>query len=127
MKAYFDDVFAYAESRAINGEGMPEGGKLVNKKSNRAWVDEDEAEKALTKLIGRKKCFTEPKLLSPTQLEKVIKEEALGADVALKMNEYVHKPYTGVTLVSNKDKRQAVEPPRDALQIFEEYTDAQEV
>lgn len=69
--------FAYSE--AERGKHIP-GYKLVEKRGSRKWSDDEE--KTIRTIVKRAKLnpdlfFTEPKLLSPAQVEKVLKEHDL--------------------------------------------------
>lgn len=81
--------------------GEVPGWKLVQKRSTRKWIDEqDTAFRART--IYGSKAFTEPKLLSPAQMEKIS-----GKDW---VNEQVTNESSGTTVVPEDDKRPAVKP-----------------
>jgi hypothetical protein len=103
-----DSWLREVESRAFEelqrGEEYP-GFKLVRKKTNRAWPTED-ADKLKKLLIGagmpaKTNIFKEPEVLSPAQLEKLIKDKGIVAMVA-------QKPEGGLTMASSSDPREAI-------------------
>ncbi len=94
-----------------------DGFKLVAKKSNREWPDLTEPEiLKLLKKNGLKaknvidECFTNPKLLSPAQMEKLP-----GGKEAV--NAIAVKPDNGLTVAAESDRREAVTP---AISDFED-------
>jgi len=94
-KAARETAFARAEKGAKIA-----GWKLVKARANREW--KEGVEKLAKKVFG-KRAFTEPKLLSPAQLEKLPK----GKDFA---TEHSFKPDVGTQLVPDKDARQEAGP-----------------
>jgi hypothetical protein len=93
------------------GEGLP-GFKLVRKKTNRAWIDEDAVKTKLQELkIPPKEYYTEPKLKGPAQIEKI---KAVGKKVVAEM---VFKPEGGLTVAPDCDPRPEAPPP--VLTTFE--------
>jgi hypothetical protein len=97
------------------------GWKLVRKKANRAWKpDVDPATVLTEKGIPREKLFTEPKLKSPAQVEKIGKEaKVLVAALA-------HKPEGGITVAPASDPREAVDVSAAAAADFDEVADGAE-
>lgn len=85
-----------AYERAMKGNPPP-GWKLVGKRATRKWNDEAEV---CTQLLGTDECFTEPKLKSPAQVEKV-----LGKKKFKEIEEFVSAVSSGYTLVKESDKR----------------------
>ena len=99
--------FKAVESMAfqIANSGIPiEGYKLVKKRANRVWKYEpDELERVLIQSNGNKKdtnWFTEPKMKSPAQLEKIFGKDFIG--------NLCETPDNGNTLVPISDRRQEV-------------------
>lgn len=85
------------------------GYKLVNKRPTRKYID---AGKVLTSLKRRKgiapeEYLTEPKLLSPAQLEKKLKKN--HPKVWEAMEQHIHKVSSGKTMAREDDKRPALE------------------
>lgn len=98
------------------GKKVP-GFKLVRKKSNRKWPTDDVDKlrsllaKAAGKSLSRTAVYEEPKLLSPSKMEKVVGKEAV--------NRVAVKPDGGLTVAAESDLRSAVGPGAD----FEELGD----
>jgi hypothetical protein len=107
LEGWIDKVREHAFNLAKDGTKI-EGRKLVQKRTTRVWLPE--AEKTAKKLYGDL-AFSKPELLSPAQLEKAVGKEA---------KEFTDKHTTnissGVTLVSESDKRPEV---KDAI-LFED-------
>jgi len=102
LKSWIAEVVKLAEREAEAGAVIP-GFKLVNKRPTRVWTDEKKAEKMLK--AGKHKVgeiFTK-KLISPTQAEKLNKELYNS-----KLSDIVVFHSSGLTLVPDSDKRQAV-------------------
>lgn len=93
--------FAYRE--AINGR-LPSGYKLVDKRANRRWSDEEKAHTTIYRKTKLKHSdlFTE-KIKSPAQVEKLLerKEFAMLSDLIVSES-------SGQTLVHDTDKRKEV-------------------
>jgi hypothetical protein len=93
--------FAYAEAEAGR---CPPGWKLVAKRANRRWRDEEEAAKVLIKSAG---CVSEvydpPQMKSPAQIEKL-----LPKDKQHLLEELVVRESSGHTLAPAEDKRVAI-------------------
>lgn len=68
IEAWMDAVFAYAQEYVEAGGVIP-GWDLGKKRANRKWINEAKAIIAFADLGD--KAFSEPKLLSPAQMEKV--------------------------------------------------------
>lgn len=83
-----------------HGEDLP-GYKLVKKKANRDWKDEEEAKAALSMLLSEAEMY-EKKFLSPAKAEK-----ALGKQKKL-IESLVFKLDTGNTIAPEHDPREAV-------------------
>jgi hypothetical protein len=106
VSMWLSGVRAEVETRIKNGKSVP-GWKLVTKKGYRQFTDEDDTLSFLSDLVdGQPTMFmTEPKLLSPAQVEKKLK--AMGEDPHV-IDAFVSAPETGTTLVPEDDKRPAV-------------------
>jgi uncharacterized protein YbdZ (MbtH family) len=70
VKEWMESVTAHAEGMLHRGDAIP-GYTLVAKRSVREWIDPDAAEEKLKAAVGDA-CFTEPKLKSPAQIEKLL-------------------------------------------------------
>ncbi len=90
-------VQKFAHARAEKGERVP-GYKLVKKKSNRKWGNEEEMAEAFVGTFGTD--IYNMKLKSPAQMEKVIPKKEL--------EKYITKPDTGTSLVPESDNRKEV-------------------
>lgn len=73
--------------------------KLVPKKANRVF--KDDAEAVFTAKLGAK-AFTEPKLKSPSEMEKI------DGEAKKLVREYAYTPLTGLTVATAADKRPGV-------------------
>jgi hypothetical protein len=99
-------VEAFAHAEALRGR-VPPGFKLVEKKAHRRWRNAKEAAGVLTMEHGLdpKEIFTEPELLSPAKIEKMIPPKERKAA----MDELAVKPMGGVVLAPIDDKRPAAD------------------
>jgi hypothetical protein len=102
LKSWISDVVKLAEKEAEGGAAIP-GWKLVNKRPTRVWTDHDEAEKRLRNAKIKVADMYNRKLISPTQAEKLSKK--LYGD---KLSDIVVMHSSGLTLVQESDRRQAV-------------------
>lgn len=102
LEAWLDSVAAYGQGSAESGIEIP-GYKLVAKRSNRAWIDEQQV---VDEFGGDPaiELFTK-KLKSPAQLEKIVGKEVV--------QKYCENPDKGVTLVPESDKRPAIQVSKD--------------
>lgn len=99
-------VQEWEHNQALAGN-LPDGFKLVAKRSTRRWKDEAAAIGVLTAAAGNDRVselFTEPKFKSPAQVEKVFgKKEFAAID-----GDLIVKQSSGVNLVALSDPRPAV-------------------
>lgn len=109
------DLVAHAQNEVQHGRPVP-GYKLVRGRSNRKWFDEDKAIKWLAKNTPIEELYVS-KAVSPAQAEK--KFGALKKSPEFSV--LVEKPEGKLTLVSEHDKRQAVEGPSDPISVFKKY------
>ena len=107
---WLDAVEAYATERANRPEGFP-GFKLVEGRSSRAWVDDTQAEAALTPLLGD--AAHERKLLSVAKAEKLL-DKAQRKEIAT----LVIKRPGAPTLVPDSDPRK---PAGATAEDFEDF------
>jgi len=112
------------EVAELLGGAVPEQFKLVSGKSpGRVWNDPKKAEELLTQLLDPKlvKPPVEPKLISPTQAELVLKGTSLSEEFRASLSALIDKPEGKPTLVPVTDKRPAlVFNPTDGLSKIEE-------
>ena len=109
LETWIEKLREHALNAMQSGEKV-EGWKLVQKRSIRRYISPEAAAKAAKKLFG-KKAFTEPELLSPAQLEKVIKTKL---DSEKFLRKYVTAESSGVTIAAASD-------PRPEYDIGEEF------
>jgi len=93
-------VEAYGSFLAHEGEEIP-GHKLVKRKANRQWKDQEQVTGILGTMFSEDELYIK-KLKSPAQVEKLMgKNKKAIAD-------YVFAPDNGLTLVADSDRRKAV-------------------
>ena len=97
------DVYAFATDEAITHGKQWTGFKLVEGRSNRKYTDEEEVAEA-AKAAGYTDIYKST-LVGITEMEKLMGKKKF-AEVLGKL---VHKPQGKITLVTESDKRQAVE------------------
>lgn len=94
---FISDLEPEAYRRLLNNEKVP-GFKLVNKKSKRIWLTGAETE--MKKAYGDD-AYTDPKLLGPTGVDKLMKGKAFS-------KKWSHQPDLGLTMAPESDKRTEV-------------------
>lgn len=103
---WINAVSAEVQARLERGHAI-KGWKLVPKRAQRKWIDESETSNWVASVLQRGRdedqAYTEPKLKSPAQLEKVLKKFNLQIP-----NILVSKISSGVTLAPESDSRQGV-------------------
>lgn len=108
IEIWIDAVREHALHVMKAGHKIP-GRKLVGKRSTRKYLDAKKAEKDALKRFG-KIVLSEPELLSPAQLEKVLKEDYDNAVVKKWFQQNVSNVSSGVTIAPESDPRPAVDP-----------------
>lgn len=109
IEQYLKDAEKYAENLHKNGTHIP-GYKLVDTFGNRKWADERATEDAMLKLLANE-AYAPRKLISPAQFEKTIKKVYPNGIIEQRQPYYdivlnnMHKPYKGVELAPDDDKR----------------------
>jgi len=103
ITGWLDAVEKYVVDRVTDGEGF-EGYKLVEGRSVRKWMDDDQAASALSELLGEN--AFERKVVSPSKAEK-----ALGKAKAKDLQSLIVKPPGKPVLAPIGDKRAAVKGP----------------
>lgn len=93
-------VQGHAKGLLEMGEDVP-GYKLVEGRSQRKWIDEEAAGKALARKLGAKEAYTK-KVITITKAEKL-----LGKDSRL-MADHTEKPEGKPTIAPVSDKRPAI-------------------
>ena len=116
---YKKDIDAHLYELAMKGEKVP-GKKLVNKRATRKW-SKPEAEVAAA-LVERgvadlSDLYEQPKLLTVAKLEKVVGKLVARSEA---FTELVVRESSGLTLVDESDRREAVEhnSPENAFSEF---------
>jgi len=102
LKSWISEVVKFAQEQAEAGAVIP-GFKLVTKRPTRVWGDEKAAEKVFRDAKIPVAKFTNKKLISPTQAQKLDKKL-----YDTKLSDIVAMHSSGLTLVQDSDKRQAV-------------------
>lgn len=120
---YFESVFKYSEAKALSGkpEDQTPGYKVVMGYGDRAYTDEIALlDEFAAELESREEiAYSEPKLLSPSQLEQklyeVLKEEAKETKTKItkksikeRIDKFTTKPERGLAFVPESDARQSV-------------------
>jgi hypothetical protein len=108
-------VRAHAKSLADRGEEIP-GWKLVDKRGRRVWAVESRAELVMADVLGEDAYAT--KLHSPTQMEKVLKQNKVKKPA--EWNTLVTMSDPGTALVPASDPRVAVAPRIEFEQVKQE-------
>ncbi|MBU9723097.1 MULTISPECIES: DUF2800 domain-containing protein [Bacillaceae] len=111
LSKWASDIYTYASALAINEGRQWDGFKLVESRTRRKYSDEKAVAEA-AKEAGYSDIFNES-LISITEMEKLMGKkkfkEILGA--------FVDKPKGKLTLVSEADKRKAVDPVAAEFQV----------
>jgi len=100
ISSWLKAVEAYAFNELERGQSI-EGYKLVKKRANRKWIDEEKTKERLMEDQPLESLLTNPKLKSPAQLEKLVGKELVAS--------LCETPDNGNTMVPVSDKRPAVE------------------
>lgn len=125
LEAFLDSVAEYLEARVMSGDRIP-GLKLVmGREGNRAWADEEAADKLLAQ-SGKLKMEDRYKmsLISPTQAEEKLKEK-IESSTRFKnlFNGLVTRSPAKPVLALESDKRPAIDSPVDAMPCMEATDD----
>jgi hypothetical protein len=96
---WLKQVSAHALALAESGQHIP-GYKLVKKRSNRRWINEEAAQEQLEMIYGE--AIFNKKLKSPAQMEKIAEDSEVES--------LCEKPDTGHVLVPDTDGREARKP-----------------
>ena len=102
LKSWIASVYELAQSEMERGAAVP-GYKLVEKRATRKWADEGAVIETLRKSKRPRKSYMKETLLSPAQIEKnfpKLYSKTLSA--------MVNSKSSGVTVVTDDDKRPAV-------------------
>jgi hypothetical protein len=128
ISEFMKDVTKALSTRAMYGEKIP-GRKLVAKFGNRKFIETDE-EKLAKKLPRAKlglsaKDIYVKKLVSPAQVEAILKERGNYNDVKDQFDKLVTSVVTGVKLVSERARGQEILPDAAAefIKTLEDHSD----
>jgi hypothetical protein len=113
MRKWANDVMELVEKKVVGGakiigaDGLPF--KMVEGRSNRAWIDATAAEKSMKGYKMKVAQMFTRKLISPTQCEKIMGK---GHPI---LKKYSHKPQGKPVLVEGSDKREPFKVSTDEL------------
>ncbi len=117
LKAWAEQVEAFAQDAVVNKGLTIPGFKVVEGRSNRKYADEDAIAKALRKAGYKVADIYKPKaLLGITAMEKLVGKQTLE-NLA---GQYIVKPAGAPTLVPETDKRPAINTAAQAAEEFKE-------
>ena len=114
------DIEAAIQSELMNGHPVP-GQKLVRGKANRVWINPVQAtEDALVERanLAPATLYTEPKLKSPAQVEKLGIGKEQRSVVKKLVAELAYKPDGKITVALDNDPREAIDPFAIAAEAF---------
>jgi hypothetical protein len=111
LKSFIDAVEGYAKESIMSGKEIP-GYKLVEGRRTRDWKDETHFIKWAEKSQLTDKIYSQPKLLSVAQAEKIFK----GSEVDI--SEFIEVKTGAPTLAKNDDKREALNSGNKAKKDF---------
>lgn len=115
LKVFIESIEAEISDRLQAGKPVP-GFKMVAGKSSRAWADEKKVLSLARKAkIPKKALFTEPKLLSPAQMEKAHK--------AVDWSPVITRKEGSPTVVPESDSRPAIGSAASAAEDFSAISD----
>ena len=110
IKQWLDGIEAYAIEEGRRGNMMP-GFKLVYGRSNRKFEDVATVIELASELgISDDVLYNDPKMRSPTQLEKEVTAEEWE-----RLNELVIKPQGKVVVAPESDSRSEINPDKQAI------------
>lgn len=107
IRKWLDAVHAAAMADGIAGRPIPGLKVAYGKSPARSWQKDlrAQAEKVIVRLLGKKQAFTQPTLLSPTQVEKLLDPEVYEKRV----EQFVNTGTRSLVLVAeDSDKKEAV-------------------
>jgi hypothetical protein len=114
IEGWLTAVEAAVKDRLTGGAGFP-GYKLVEGRNLRRWADEGQAAAKLVNLVGNDKAYIPPKLISPSQAEKVLGKARKG-----ELDGLVVKPAGAPTLAPETDKRPAINLTADDFDVIDD-------
>lgn len=114
---WLEAVEAQEKSDLENG-APPMGFKLVEGKANRTWVNVAEAIKLLNNHLTIDELRPRADLISPAQAEKALKGIELSTRFENKLASLITRPEGKPTLVTEDDKRPALQPKLQNLDVI---------
>jgi len=108
LEPWCKEVKSYAMMKAGKESGYLPGLKLVKGRTSRSWKDAEGAEDHYQKVLGEE--AYNKKFRSVSQMETACKKAKVTFDEGL-----IHKS-SGVSLVPEEDKRQAVKPGQEMFE-----------
>jgi hypothetical protein len=118
FESWVSGVRGYASHLAINWDIIPTGYKLSQRRKNRRWIDEEQVVTELQPILGDD-IFSKPKVLTPAQMEKLVKKSANWISIE---NLY-EKPEGDLVLVPETSERESSKP-RLASEAFASFIDS---
>lgn len=112
LKAFVEAVESNAKEQLLQG-GLIKGWKVVEGRKSREWIDQSVAEKWF-KSQGYDSIYTKPTLLSPAQMEKALKGEAVDMTPLIKIS------HGSPTIAKESDKRPSIDKTQSAKKDFAE-------
>lgn len=104
LSKWAEDVFAYAQAKAVNEGKKWDGFKVVEGRSNRKYADETKVAE-----ICRENGYTLSQIFKSTLIGITDMEKLMGKKQFKELlGEYVHKPKGKLTLVPVSDKREEI-------------------
>ncbi len=104
IESWLSNLKKAVYDKLADNQNFP-GYKLVEGKSNRRWIDEDEAYMLLSKHFDNEQILEE-KLISPAKTDKLLKHESI--DLIHEVQQQITKPKGKPTLVNESDPRESV-------------------
>ena len=101
---YIKDIEGFI-TRTLRSGGTITGLKMVESRSNRQWVDEKAFFQWAQKNIPDADIFEEPKLVTPSKAEKLVKRKIASSE---EFKALIFKPEGKHTLVTEADPREAI-------------------
>lgn len=104
LAKWADDVFAYAQAKAVNEGKKWDGFKVVEGRSNRKYMDETKVAEVCRENGYALSQIFKSTLIGITDMEKLMGKKKFRE----LLGEYVHKPKGKLTLVPVSDKREEI-------------------
>lgn len=116
ITAWLDDIGEYLTQLALDGTPAP-GTKLVmGRMGNRAWDDEEVADKLLSRKIKANERYTR-RLINPTRAAEILNIETQSTKFKNKFDSLISRSEGKPTLAPASDKRESIGSPADSLPV----------